>query len=211
MKLLKTFEKFIDTLGDHKVYLNKKFPSRKDYEEKNNLSADDIKNIEIAKTVTVDDISFKVIKEDSMFCDLSVIVNGIEWKDKAPLLSVNKDICNRIDFDGLPLIYRGLGLGYKIYKALIFEKGYACSYQDASTRAQNVWSKLIKDRDFYSVVMNNTVLCISNKLNKEEIKLIIKKFLRINTDHNTNSPIIISPILMQDPEFKKIHDMFTSK
>jgi hypothetical protein len=55
-------------------------------------------------------------------------------------------------YGGLPDILKGIGLGYKIYKAFIKRVGYICSNSQSSGSAQNIYNKLLKDPDYYSIV-----------------------------------------------------------
>lgn len=60
---------------------------------------------------------------------------------------------NRIHFPmGVSEEFRGIGLGYVIYEAFIRYLGYASSSGDATQLAQNVWSKVAGDPDFYTVI-----------------------------------------------------------
>jgi hypothetical protein len=89
---------------------------------------------------------------------------------------------NRIHFTkGIPQELRGYGLGYLIYKSFIKFLGWASSSMSASRSAQNVWSKIASDSDFYSLffetIKEQMILTISRDKNEDEIFQIIKKYM----------------------------------
>jgi len=58
---------------------------------------------------------------------------------------------NRIHFEnGLPKELLGIGLGFKLYRALIEHLKYACSEANATDAAKRIWDKLFSD---------NTLIC----------------------------------------------------
>lgn len=100
--------------------------------------------------------------------------------------------------NGLPPRLKGLGLGYKAYKKLIYTVGYICSNSSLSHAARSLYSKLVKDPDFYTVVVTSThpmlnkVLIIDKnfkqipelmKLVQEQEKLDLKKDKKFNTKY----------------------------
>jgi hypothetical protein len=62
---------------------------------------------------------------------------------------------NRIHFaSGVPSEFRGTGLGYLVYEEFIKFLGWGSSSSTASQFAQQVWAKIAKDPDFYSIIFN---------------------------------------------------------
>lgn len=90
-------------------------------------------------------------------------------------ISANPTEFNRVHFyRPLPPILRGVGLGYKIYKALGMFLGYISSDNTASMPAQSIWFYLIQDKDFNSIVSKNFVFIIRKNLpTKEKVKIVM--------------------------------------
>jgi len=72
---------------------------------------------------------------------------------------VHSSNLNRIHTDtALPDEYRNIGLGYKCYKAIINKLGWVRSDKRASNKnSRSIWKRLIKDNDYYTFVISNTV------------------------------------------------------
>lgn len=87
---------------------------------------------------------------------------------------------NRTHTMGIDDKLKGLGLGYKCYKALAKHLGWLTSHSNASSDAKNVWRKLIKDNDFYSILSKYSVMIIDKSLSKDNVKIAILKFLSFN-------------------------------
>lgn len=119
---------------------------------------------------------------------------------------------NRTHIEPIPVFMRGLGLGYKMYKAVIKRLGYLTTFDDASSTAKKLWSNLVQDPDFYALITDKGALLIDKKFNKlqsEEIILgYIRDFYGINISgridrdirnkfHSEDSSIKV------DPEMKK--------
>jgi hypothetical protein len=70
-------------------------------------------------------------------------------------LQVDNFEYNRVHFqEGVPNFLQGLGVGYKIYQALVSEVDYISTRDDASPSAMNLWRKLVRDNAHYGVVFN---------------------------------------------------------
>lgn len=89
----------------------------------------------------------------------------------------DRDNLNRLHTDGIPPEFRGLGLGFKMYKSLINYIGYASSADNATTDAQKIWLKLLNDEDFNSILIKDRVLIMKKDLSNTIKKRIIKTFI----------------------------------
>jgi hypothetical protein len=83
----------------------------------------------------------------------------------------------RTHMDSISSHLKGLGFGYKLYKATAMRLGHLSSENDASDEAKNVWQYLARDDDFYTVLTNRNILIINKKLDKEEIEEIVFRFI----------------------------------
>jgi len=98
-----------------------------------------------------------------------------------PDIEIHKEQLNKIDVNyGLPLIFKGLGLGKKIYKKLIHEYLFISSnYYVNSTKptieSDMVWSSLSKDTDLFFFSNENNIIVFFNDVdfNIIEEKLLI--------------------------------------
>jgi len=73
---------------------------------------------------------------------------------------------------------QGIGLGYKIYKALINDLGhlYSGKGRRLNSVVNNIWVKLKKDNDFYCISNENGDLCmIKNNPDKNNLAKFIEK------------------------------------
>lgn len=194
MKNIKSFEAFDTELDNRKLYLTKdrKFGTKSDSLPKQKV-VDKIKDIfynvakakEIISNVKWEDLTVKSISDkfyriylpDFVYTQLrksNIYFDYVEFKVE------DVDLYNRVHTTGIPDKLKGIGLGYKCYKALTKYLGWISSQADASVDAVNVWKKLIRDNDFYSAVSNNSVVIIDKDINKEKIKDILLKFLEFN-------------------------------
>lgn len=85
---------------------------------------------------------------------------------------------HRTHMDEISTHFKGLGFGYKLYKATAMHIGHLSSESDASSDAQYVWQYLAKDKDFYTILTKNSILIISKKLEKSKIEDLVFKFLK---------------------------------
>ena len=94
-------------------------------------------------------------------------------------ISITKTDFNRVHFHKpLPNILRGVGLGYKIYKALAFKLGFLSSDNTASFAAQSVWYYLIQDPDFNHILCKNFVFLIKRDLSIDDKINIVKSYMK---------------------------------
>ena len=109
---------------------------------------------------------------------------------------------NKINFrEGIPELLRGTGFGYKIYEDLIKFKKFASSYGSVTDDAKNIWKKISRDPDFYSVrYKDGSTLAIYKKWDGDIVKKI-KEFIRLQGGKEIDH---ISDTLLSDfPEFNK--------
>lgn len=94
-------------------------------------------------------------------------------------ISTNEMDFNRVHFHkSLPKILRGVGLGYKIYKALALKLGYLTSDNTASFAAQSVWYYLIQDPDFNYILHKNFVFIIKRDLPINQKMNIVMSYMK---------------------------------
>ena len=113
---------------------------------------------------------------------------------------------NRIHFGGgVGRFLEGTGLGYLIYQQFIKYLGYGSSMTNASNKAQVVWSKLAKDPDFYSFIIekggSQSVYVISKTNSLETPESIVLSLLK--SDHDIKV-ILGSEIKKDFPEIEKM-------
>ena len=105
---------------------------------------------------------------------------------------------NRIHYQtGLPKSLKGIGLGYKLYKALIYKLGWGCSEQNATPEAQRVWEKLFMDSDIIAFrSKNNDYLALSLSVDSDERASVLRQWeefykIKTNTEVLSNQKIIV--------------------
>ena len=121
---------------------------------------------------------------------------------------------NRIHFPGgVGASLEGTGLGYLIYQQFIKYLGFGSSKPNASSKAQVVWSKLAKDPDFYSFVVqsdfDNYVFVISKTNMIAEPKNIVVDLLD-NLYRNKSSKFDVALGSELKRDFPEIETMFSS-
>lgn len=101
-----------------------------------------------------------------------------EWQIYVNIEGVDKK--NRIHFPtALPKELRGIGFGYKIYKAVAFELGFISTDSQATIDAQLVWRRLItEDNDFNACTSNDFSFIIDKTLPKNTKLKIVKSVLK---------------------------------
>jgi len=97
-----------------------------------------------------------------------------------PEIEIDTKTRNRIHIPiGLPYILKGCGLGKKIYKTLIYELGYlSTNVLDRTMDAIFIWDSLRKDKEIYTFVKEQDVLCISPELNFEKIENLLEDYYK---------------------------------
>jgi hypothetical protein len=92
---------------------------------------------------------------------------------------------NRIHFiGGLPSILMGTGLGYLIYQEFIKYLGWGSSTSNVSAESQRIWTKLIKDPDFYSFYIDgeisSRIFAIYKGTDKDIVKIVDDNYNDVN-------------------------------
>lgn len=103
-----------------------------------------------------------------------------EGKKKLPYFGHLK---NRFHCSGINKVLRGIGLGYKLYKAFIKYQGYIISDENTTIDARNVYYKLLHDDDIYHIIdsKNNKVMLIWKDNPKlEQILRIVREYESTN-------------------------------
>jgi hypothetical protein len=120
---------------------------------------------------------------------------------------------NRIHIPvGLPQILKNIGLGKQIYRKLIFEIDYISTLKlDQSLDAIFVWDSLRKDKDIYSYLKENQMLCINPALPFEEIKKILLEFFKIEIENEKNKIKKDNYILDSDFRDKYPSEIYSSE
>ena len=148
-----------------------------------------------------------VIKINDKEYDIEDLLNDIHIKTEGLPT-------NRIHFaGGVGLSLEGTGLGYLIYQQFIKMLGWGSSQQNASDKAQVVWSKLVKDPDFYSFVVHqdggNYVYVISKTNIISDPKDIVLNLLE-NLYRNKSSKFDVALGSELKRDFPEIEKMFSS-
>ncbi|MCK9415539.1 hypothetical protein M0Q97_02635 [Candidatus Dojkabacteria bacterium] len=109
-------------------------------------------------------------------------------------IEIEKNNLNRIYVpNGLPYILKGIGIGRKLYKLLIYELNYISSnYLDRSLESLYVWDSIRKDNEIFTFINGESIIGISPKLQFEKTEEILSIFY----NNITNQYIIL------DDDFK---------
>jgi hypothetical protein len=108
---------------------------------------------------------------------------------------------NRLHFvPGIPPESKGTGLGLTIYKQFIKFLGYASSNVVAKIAAKKLWSKIVKDDNFISMMTDQSVL-VFDKNYKGDFDKVVKNFV--------STKFVSKDFLQVDPELEnKLGDWF---
>lgn len=101
---------------------------------------------------------------------------------------------NRLHFvPGIPPESKGTGLGLTIYKQFIKFLGYGSSNVIAKIAAKKLWSKIIKDPEFISMITDQSVL-VFDKNYKGDFDKVVKNFV--------STKFVSKEFLQVDPELE---------
>lgn len=151
-----------------------------------------------------------VIKIDNKEYDIEDLLNDIHIKTEGYPT-------NRIHFPGgVGASLEGTGLGYLIYQQFIKYLGFGSSKPNASSKAQVVWSKLTKDPDFYSFVVqsdfDNYVFVISKtntlRFGEEPKDIVLNLLDNLYRNKSSKFNVVLGSELKRD--FPEIEEMFSS-
>ena len=87
---------------------------------------------------------------------------------------------------GIPTEFKGIGLGYHIYKEFIKFLGWAMGTYQGTDDSQKVWSKLLKDDDFYTSIIGGYVIAIDKRYKSEKPIDIISKLVTLIYPYEIN-------------------------
>jgi hypothetical protein len=102
-----------------------------------------------------------------------------------PDIEIETNHLNRIHIPvGLPYILKGCRLGTKIYKTLIYKLGYlSTNILDRSMDSVFVWNSLRKDKQIYTFLRGDNIMCLSPDLNFNEIEDLVEMFYQNLSDN----------------------------
>lgn len=106
-------------------------------------------------------------------------VFGGGWKELFLEIELDEKMLNRIDIiNGLPNFMKGIGVGKKIYKKLIFDFGYVSTYKgyDPIIDSSMVWESLAKDKELFTFSNNENLIIFWNELDFNTILEKSKEF-----------------------------------
>ena len=105
-----------------------------------------------------------------------------------PEIEIETDFLNRIHIPvGLPQILKNIGLGKQIYRKIIYKIGHISTLKmDQSLDPIFIWDSLRKDKDIYSFLREEQMLCINPALSFEEIKDILLIFFKVEIENEKN-------------------------
>src|SRR6266403_2110405 len=250
MKFLKKFylfekemsKQWIDSNKDFYLIQNKELTKNKpesQTDDKGELLLTEIRTI--LKYISVDDLyavlDRKVYKTDEWSVSVKENIHLLklvnEYKEitqnrlKLKLAFQVEHPLNRIHAIGLSDKLFGIGLGYKMYKALINEIGYDRSSSYATNdNSRKIWYHLIQDSDYYTIVLNKDIkeietlsvdgptielegiMVISKKYNniKELVKECEKTFKTIELDDELKKIMTLNEYLDYDDDGEEEED-----
>lgn len=115
--------------------------------------------------------------------DNDVIMNKIfqdGYKDMFLEIKLS-GIFNQLDIlNGLPNFMKKLGLGQKIYKKLIKDFDYISSFYGIkpSIDSDMVWDKIADDKEIFTFLNDNNIICFWSDYKYENIIKILKEFYK---------------------------------
>lgn len=168
------------------LYFNNK--NKKEFTDFEVLKINKLKNY--FKNIKLDDIYFTVSNrgysvhiKDKKLDDYFQEFVGNDYFQKEHMSSYDSKfnfgkLKNRYHTNGLRNYFRGIGLGYKIYKQFVKFQGYITSNKQISVMAKNIYRKLLNDEDIYHVIdKDNQSIILIYKDYKNISKLL--KLIRV--------------------------------
>ena len=178
--------------------------NKKRFDTTPNIDPNDIKDIkidfELIETGDSEDL-YRVIFPDEIVKKYPFLGDYTKEKEKYLVISRVKYHNNRLHFvPGIPVESRGVGLGLTIYKQFIKFLGYGSSNVIAKIAAKKLWSKIAKDKDFISLLTDQSILVFSKEY-KGDFDKVVKNFV--------STKFVSKEFLQVDPELeKKLGDWF---
>lgn len=135
----------------------------------------------------------------------SIIYPDNEEIDLNTDIEIEKINFNRIHIPvGLPKIVRGIGIGKKIYLAVIKKIKYISTNKfDRSLDSIFVWDSLRKDENIYSFVRNEQMICFDIKCEFKFISNILLEFFKYDIEDKKSD--IDNNNYVLDTDFKKLY------
>lgn len=94
--------------------------------------------------------------------------------------------------DGIPETMRGIGLGKKLYRALLRKVGYISSNTSGTSEKDNVWASMVQHKpdedDAYAIVGSGNWIVFDKSMDKNEIIRVATKFLDEKISFNNTQP-----------------------
>jgi hypothetical protein len=192
MKILKCFEEFTEEYAkkleiEHKTYLKRLDKNVIEYPEDYQNIITLIKFYDISNFTYNNKPYYFWIKPDQNFIDLIKQLNNyISVKISENItFDFTYDVynLNRIEFkQGIPVLFKQLGLGYKLYLFVIEKIKFAISDRYASKEAIHVWRGLITNDKYYSFTSNKITGIILKNQSDIEIKRILDDIKNYNSN-----------------------------
>jgi len=119
---------------------------------------------------------------------------------------------NRIHIpDGLPFILKNIGLGKQIYQKIIKEFDYISTLKmDQSLDAIFVWDSLRRNKDIYSFLREQQMICIDENVSYNNIEKLLLQFFKYEIENEKNEIKIKNYILDSDFKLKYMKDLMNS-
>lgn len=173
---------------------------------KENIKTIDWREIEIVlEDENLNTVHFSITLPNKLMNDFDIIIEKINSLDSVFIqvgsdmlwggedsecdgfnitIQISKVMNNRIDItgNGLPIGFRGLGLGKKIYKKVISEVNYISSEEHKSYKYSHLlWSSLIIDKELYLFMNKDWVYAFPSTESPGSIISRIEVFFKHNS------------------------------
>ena len=170
IKDLKNLKDYIRTNLSNIHYDDIKY-SKKDYDNIDIYFNKEIKK----KLINYYDISSEC-EDDDNYDKLSYNMEIGDIDNKLPNISLEGSLNNFDIMNGIPSFLRGIGLGKKIYKKIIKDFKYIKSSgaYDPSIESSMVFKSLAKDKEIYTFIYRDDILCIWNTYDYNKIIKLLK-------------------------------------
>ncbi len=168
------------------IYYNNKIKGR-EFTDIENLEINNIRNK--LKNITIDDIYFEKTEEsyygdeysvkfkdkklDSDVYRYNLISKNFFHQEKDPSKVYFGHLKNRYHTKNLSDAIKGIGLGYKIYKAFLKFNGYMVSDEQTSLDARKMYLYMLKDSDIYYIIDKNIKNKEKDAFSKDSAKVML--------------------------------------
>jgi hypothetical protein len=168
------------------IYYNNKVKGR-EFTDIENLEINKIRNK--LKNITIDDIYFEKTEEskygdqysvkfkdkklDSDVYKYNLISKNFFNQEKDPSKVYFGHLKNRYHTHSLSDAIKGIGLGYKIYKAFLKFNGYMVSDEQTSLDARKMYLYMLKDSDIYYIIDKNIKNKEKDAFSKDSAKVML--------------------------------------